>query len=161
EPKGTTEVERLSDVVGPVAVNGSNVCAASFQGRIACGDSSNGTLRWAREFSAASGPGAGDKLVYAVDVKSHLYAFGREGGASAWRNDKMQNRGLTTPLALERAVVVGDFKGYVHFLRPDSGDFLARVEIGGGAVIARPQQWADGVIVQSQGGNIALLALGR
>jgi len=161
EPKGTTEVERLADVVGPIAVMGREVCAASFQGRIACGDATNGALRWAREFSAASGPSAGARLVYAVDVKSHVFAFGREGGANQWRNDKLQNRALTTPLALDRAVVVGDLQGFVHFLSPDSGEFLARTEVGGGAIVARPQQWADGVVVQSQGGTVALLALGR
>jgi outer membrane protein assembly factor BamB len=161
EPKGTTEVERLADVVGPVLVSGREVCAASFQGRIACGDVVNGTLRWAREFSAASGPAEGARLVFAVDAKSHVYAFGREGGANQWRNDKMQNRALTTPLAIERAVVVGDVKGFVHFLAPDNGEFLARTEVGGGAIVARPRQWADGVVVQSQGGTIALLTLGR
>jgi outer membrane protein assembly factor BamB len=161
EPKGTTEVERLSDVVGPVAVNGRDLCAASFQGRIACGDATNGTLRWAREFSASSGPALAARLVYAVDAKSHVYAFGREGGANQWRNDKMQNRALTTPLSLERAVVVGDLKGFVHFLDPASGEFLARTEVGDGAIVARPQQWADGVVVQTQGGTVALLVLGR
>src|SRR5882672_3777719 len=157
EPKGTTEVERLADVVGPVAISGREMCAASFQGRLACGDATNGTLRWAREFSAASGPALGARLVFAVDAKSHIYAFGREGGANQWRNDKMQNRALTTPLALERTVVVGDLKGYVHFLAPENGEFLARTEIGDGAIVARPQQWADGVVVQSQGGTVALL----
>jgi outer membrane protein assembly factor BamB len=161
EPKGTTEVERLSDVVGPVAVSGRDIFAASFQGRLACGDATNGTLRWAREFSAASGPAPGARLVYAVDVKSHVYAFGREGGANQWRNDKLQNRALTTPLALDRAVVVGDLQGVVHFLAPDSGEFLARSGVGDGAIVARPQQWADGVVVQSQGGTIALLTLGQ
>jgi outer membrane protein assembly factor BamB len=160
EPKGTTEVERLSDVVGPVLVSGREVCAASFQGRVACGDASNGTLRWAREFNSGSGPAEGLRLVFAVDAKSHVYAFGREGGANQWRNDKMQNRALTTPLALERAVVVGDVQGYVHFLAPDNGEFLARIQIGNGAIVARPRRWADGIVVQSQGGTVALLNFG-
>jgi outer membrane protein assembly factor BamB len=161
EPKGTTEVERLSDVVGPIETSGRDVCAASFQGRIACGDATNGTLRWARDFSAASGPAASAKLVYAVDAKSHVYAYGREGGANQWRNDQLQNRALTTPLVLERAIVFGDLLGFVHFLDPESGAFVARTEIGDGAIVARPQKWADGIVIQSQGGSLALLNLGR
>lgn len=161
EPKGTTEVERLTDVVGPIEVSGRDVCAASFQGRLACGDASNGTLRWARDFSAASGPAASERLIYAVDAKSHVFAYGREGGANQWRNDRLQNRALTTPLALDRAIVVGDLAGFVHFLSPDTGDFVSRVEIGDGAIVARPQKWADGIVVQTQGGTLALLALGR
>lgn len=161
EPKGTTEVERLADVVGPIEVNGRDMCAASFQGRIACGDVTNGTLRWARDFSAASGPALTARLVYAVDAKSHVYAYGREGGANQWRNDRLQNRALTTPLALERAIVLGDLMGFVHFLAPDTGEFIARSEIGDGAIVARPQKWADGIVVQTQGGTLALLMLGR
>ncbi len=161
EPKGTTEVERLADVVGPVEFAGRDVCAASFQGRLACGDASNGTLRWARDFSAAAGPAASERLVYAVDVKSHVYAYGREGGANQWRNDRLQNRALTTPLVLDRAIVVGDLGGFVHFLSPETGDFVSRVEIGDGAIVARAQKWTDSIVVQTQGGTVALLSLGR
>jgi outer membrane protein assembly factor BamB len=161
EPKGTTEVERLADVVGPIEVSGRDFCAASFQGRIGCGDASNGTLRWAREFSAGSGPAASEKLVYAVDAKSHVYAYGREGGANQWRNNQLQNRALTTPLVLDRAIVVGDLMGFVHFLAPDTGDLIARTEVGDGAIVTRPQKWADGIVVQTQGGTLALLTLGR
>jgi outer membrane protein assembly factor BamB len=89
-----------------------------------------------------------------------VFAFGRDGGANQWKNDKLQNRALTTPLALDRAVVVGDLQGIVHFLSPDTGEFIARTEVGGGAIVARPQRWGDGVVIQSQGGNVALFTLG-
>ncbi|MCS7102168.1 MAG: outer membrane protein assembly factor BamB [Burkholderiaceae bacterium] len=161
EPKGTTEVERLADVVGQPALDGRDVCAASFQGRLVCADAGTGNLRWAREISAVTGPGLAAARVYAVDARSHVYAYGREGGASAWRNEQMQNRALSAPLALPQAVAVGDFEGYVHFLRDDDGALLARVEVGDGAIVARPQRWADGLIVQTQGGTVALLKLDR
>mgnify|MGYP000176445992 CR=1 FL=1 len=35
------------------------------------------------------------------------------------------------PLALRRAVVAGDFQGYVHFLSPDDGAFIGRLELDG------------------------------
>lgn len=161
EPKGTTEVERLADVVGRPAIDGRDVCAASFQGRIVCGDAANGSLRWARDLSAGAGPAIGGERVYAVDVRSHVYAYGREGGANAWRNEQLRNRQLSAPLALTQAIVVGDLKGYVHFLAPDDGALLARVEVGDGAIVARPQRWADGIVVQTVGGTVALLSFGR
>lgn len=161
EPKGTTEVERLSDVVGPVPVSGRDACAASFQGRIICADAATGTLRWARELDAGSGPAIGNALVFGVDTRSQVYAFGRDGGASQWRNDKLQNRGLTTPLAMNSTVVVGDLQGYAHFLSDQDGALLARIEIGDGPIVARAQAWADGLILQTQGGTVALLMLDR
>ncbi|MCS6943979.1 MAG: outer membrane protein assembly factor BamB [Sutterellaceae bacterium] len=161
EPKGTTEVERLADVVGQPAVEGGEVCAASFQGRLVCADVGSGNLRWARELSAVNGPTMTGTRVYAVDARSHVYAYWREGGAHAWRNEQLQNRALGAPLALPQAVAVGDFEGYVHFLREEDGGLLARVRVDGGAIVARPQRFADGLIVQTEGGEVALLRMDR
>jgi len=161
EPKGTTEVERLADVVGAVAVAGRDLCAASFQGRIVCADAVTGNLRWARELSAGAGVGIGDSLVYAVDERSSVLAFTRDAGASVWKNDRLANRALTTPVEFRRAVAVGDFGGYVHLLAAADGALVGRVRIDSSAIVARPQQWADALVVQTQDGTVALLAATR
>lgn len=155
EPKGTTEVERLSDVVGPIAVDARDACAASFQGRLLCADPANGNLRWSRELSARGGVSLSERAVYTVDSGSNVQAFARDG-ASLWRNTKLAWRSVTTPLALRDGAVVGDYAGYVHFLGAD-GELVARVQIDSSAIVARPQRWADGVVVLTQDGNLALL----
>lgn len=160
EPKGATEVERLADVVGAIAAGGRDACAAAFQGRMTCVDNSNGNLRWSREFAAGGGVAMDDKQVYGVDASAAVVAHARDGGASVWRNTKLANRELTTPLALPAAVLVGDYQGYVHFLRPDSGEFEARVSLGG-AITAAPRAWGNGAIVQTQGGAVAFLSVER
>jgi outer membrane protein assembly factor BamB len=155
EPKGTTEVERLSDVVGPIAVDARDACAASFQGRLLCADPANGNLRWSRELSARGGVSLSERAVYTVDGGSNVHAFARDG-ASLWRNTKLAWRSVTTPLALRDGAVVGDDAGYVHFLGAD-GEFIARVRIDSSAIVARPQRWADGIVVLTQDGSLALL----
>jgi outer membrane protein assembly factor BamB len=161
EPRGTTEVERLADVVGPVAVAGADVCAASFQGRVSCAEAGNGTLRWTRELSAGNGVAIDAAQVYSVDVSSHVLAFRRDAGASQWRNHTLAQRKLTAPLALPSAVVVGDLEGHVHFLAPSDGQLLARVRVDRSAVVVTPRAWAAGAVVATQDGTIALLAVDR
>jgi outer membrane protein assembly factor BamB len=158
EPRGATEVERIADVVGAPWVSGAEVCAASYQGRIACFESANGSLRWASELSALTGPGGDDQRVYVVDAKSYVVAFRRAAGANAWRQDKLLNRDLSTPLALRRAVLVGDFEGYVHFLAPEDGAVIARERLDG-AIVAAPRASGAGAIVQTQNGAVALLGI--
>jgi len=155
EPKGTTEVERLSDVIGPIAVDARDVCAASFQGRVMCADPTNGNLRWSRDLSARGGVSLSERAAYTVDNGSNVQAFARDG-ASVWRNTKLAWRSVTSPLALGNGAVVGDFKGFVHFFGND-GEFVARVPVDSSAIVARPQRWADGVIVLTQDGTLALL----
>jgi outer membrane protein assembly factor BamB len=156
EPRGATEVERLADVVGQPLVAAGDVCAASFQGRLACFEAANGSLRWARELSGMTGPGGDEQRVFVVDAKSHLHAYSRTAGASAWLQQKLERRELSTPLALRRAVVAGDFQGYVHFLAPDDGAFLARVELGS-AIVATPRAFGGGVVIQTEDGVVALV----
>jgi outer membrane protein assembly factor BamB len=157
EPKGTTEVERLADVLGPVVVSGGQVCAASFQGRVMCADAGAGSLRWGRELSAGGGVARDSRAVYAVDATSQLQAFAADGGASVWRNEKLTHRQLTTPLALPGAVVVGDLEGYVHFLSPAEGSLLARLRVDSSSIVARPMAWNDSAVVLTTDGTLTLL----
>ena len=158
EPRGTTEVERLADVLGPVAVAGGLACAASFQGRVMCADAASGSLRWARELSAGGGVGRDSRAVYVVDAASQVQAFAVDGGASLWRNDGLTHRQMTTPLALPGAVIVGDLEGYVHFLSPAEGSLLARVRLDSSPIVARPMAWNDSAVVLTTDGTLALLA---
>jgi outer membrane protein assembly factor BamB len=160
EPRGTTEVERLADVLGPVVVQGGLACAASFQGRVTCADAGTGTLRWSRELAAGAGVASDGRGVYAVDATSQLHAFAIDG-ASLWRNDRLAHRALTTPLALAGAVAVGDLAGYVHFLTAAEGSFMARVQLDSSAITARPMAWNDNVVVLTSDGTLALLTLRR
>lgn len=161
EPRGTTEVERLADVLGPVVVSGGLACAASFQGRVTCADAASGALRWSRELSAGAGVARDARAVYAIDATSQVHAFAVDGGASLWRNDRLTYRQLTTPLAASAAVVVGDLAGYVHFLSLGEGSYLARVQVDSSAITARPMSWNDSIVVLTSDGTLAMLQAGR
>lgn len=160
EPKGTTEVERLADVIGAVAVAEAEACAASYQGRLMCAETINGNLRWTRDLSAGSGVALDGKQAYVVDARSHVQGYTRDTGSTVWRNERLENRAVTTPAPLNRSVAVGDFKGFVHFLALSDGEFAARVQVDSSAIVTRPQRWADGVVVQTQDGTVALLTPG-
>jgi outer membrane protein assembly factor BamB len=156
EPRGATEVERLADVMGQPLVAAGDVCAASYQGRLACFEGTNGALRWARDLSAMTGPGGNAQRVFVVDAKSQLHAYSRTAGASVWLQKGLERRDLSAPLALQRAVVTGDFQGYVHFLSPEDGAFVARVNLGS-AISATPRALGGGAVVQTQDGVVALI----
>lgn len=156
EPRGATEVERLADVVGAPLVLGNEVCAASYQGRIACVDAATGNLRWSSEISAGTGPAADERRVYVVDSKSNLVAFNRAAGSSAWRQELLLNRDLSAPLALRRAIVVGDFAGVVHLLSPEDGSFVARISLPA-EIVATPRALGGGALVQARDGTVVLI----
>ncbi len=90
-----------------------------------------------------------------------MHAFAADGGASLWRNERLANRELTTPAALPAAVAVGDLAGYIHFLTPAEGSFVARVQVDSSAIVARPLARDDDVVVLTSDGTLALLTTRR
>lgn len=159
DPRGTTELERVADVSGSPVLAGREVCAVAYQGRIGCFDAMTGAVRWGRELSSDVGLGIDDRFVYAADDKGSITAFSRESGSGAWRNSKLANRNLSTPVAVDEKVAVGDAQGYIHFLSREDGSFLARMNPDGSAITAAtPLVDGRNVIFQTQAGTVVALA---
>jgi outer membrane protein assembly factor BamB len=159
DPRGTTELERVADVSGVPAIFGRDVCAVAYQGRVACFDLVTGQARWAKELSSDVGLGMDERFVFAADEHGVVSAFARESGSGIWRNNKLANRGLSTPISFGRTVVVGDAQGYVHFLSREDGSFLARMTTDGSAILPMsPLVAGSNVIFQTKAGTVVALA---
>jgi outer membrane protein assembly factor BamB len=157
EPRGATELERVADVSGTPALLGREICATSYQGRLACVDVGNGSVRWVREFSADVGPAIDQRYVFAADEQGTLAGFSRDTGGSLWRSTVLAGRVLSAPASFGRAVVVGDKEGYLHFLSREEGAMLARVNVGS-QVRAAPLVTGANLIVQTRAGKLMALS---
>lgn len=157
DPRGATELERIADVSGVPVLVGREVCAVAYQGRLGCVDTSTGATRWAKEFSSEVGLGADDRNVYGADDRGNVNAFTYDAGVSVWRNNTLANRRLTAPAPVGRAVAVGDYQGYIHFLSREDGAILARTATDGSQVIGTPAVNGNTVIFQTQAGTVAAL----
>lgn len=154
-PRGTTELERVADITSLPVIDGQQVCAAAFQGRVACFDSTRGSLIWARDVSSIAGLGVDERNLYVTDDKSAVLGLVKSSGASLWRQDKLAGRKVGAPLAVGRYVAVGDFEGYVHLLSREDGSFAARIATDGSAINAPPLALdSNSFLVQTRNGGV-------
>jgi outer membrane protein assembly factor BamB len=154
-PRGTTELERVADVTSLPVVDGKQVCAAAFQGRVACFDVFRGNLLWARDVSSVAGIAVDARYLYVTDDRSAVQALNKASGSSVWRQDKLAGRAVSGPLAHGRHVVVGDFEGIVHLISTEDGSFAARIETDGSAITAPPVALdATSFLVQTRAGGV-------
>jgi outer membrane protein assembly factor BamB len=160
-PKGSTELERVADITSSPVIDGRDVCAAAFQGRVACFELASGNALWTRELSSSAGIDMDSKYVYVSDDKGAVHALDRSNGASVWKQDKLANRGLSRPLALGNKIAVADALGFVHLLRREDGAFAARAGSDGSAIVAEPQRLKDnsGLAVQTKNGSVFALGV--
>ncbi|MCR6666801.1 MAG: outer membrane protein assembly factor BamB [Methyloversatilis sp.] len=157
-PKGSTELERIADVTSPPVIAGREVCAAAFQGRVACFELNSGNTVWTRDISSSAGIDIDTQNLYISDDKGAVHALDRATGASLWKQDKLAGRFPGKPLALEGFVAVSDVEGIVHLLQRENGAFAARLNGDGSAINAAMQPYGRAFIAQSRAGSVRALS---
>lgn len=154
-PRGATELERIADVTGPLALDERRICAASFQGRVACFDPLRGGLLWGREVSALSGVGMDERMLYVVDEHSAVLAYDKQRGTHPWKQEALKHRRLSAPLALGgRYVAAADFEGYIHLLNVEDGALAGRVASDGSGITGNLLPLDGGLIAQTVNGGL-------
>lgn len=135
-PRGTNEVERLADLVGPAQRVGSSFCVHAFQAAVGCVDAERGTLRWSQPLGGTEAVGGDADLVVAADGSDRITARRRSQGDLAWTSEALLNHGLSAPVVLGKALVFGAGDGTLHFLSKDAGQPLLRLPTDSSGVVA-------------------------
>jgi len=153
-PRGTNEVERVADLVGPAMRAGDTVCARAFQAAVGCADAQRGTLLWTKNAGGAQALGGDGELVAAADPSGRLSAWRTLTGDLAWNSEHLLHRGLSGVVVVGRTVVVGDFEGQVHFLDRVNGKTLLRLPTDGSQVIGAPVVSGNTILVVTRNGGL-------
>ena len=152
---GRSDLARLADIDGAIAVVGQDVYAAGYQGRVASIAAESGQVLWSREISSHVGMAADWNSVYTARDDGEVIALTRINGVETWRNDDLLRRDPTLPVPFHTTVVVGDFEGYLHFFSSIDGKAVARLRQGKNAISSYPLVIANRLYVQSDNGSVA------
>ena len=152
--RGTNDVERLVDLVGPVSRQGSVVCARAFQTAIGCVDATDGSLRWSKPANGATGLAGDGQQLYGAEADGQVMAWRADTGERAWQTERLKWRQLTGPLVLGRSVVMGDSTGLVHLLSRQDGSALDRFATDGSGIAATPVAAGNTLVVVTRAGGV-------
>ncbi|MGQ5521896.1 outer membrane protein assembly factor BamB [Chitinimonas sp. PSY-7] len=159
QPKGATELERISDVTSAPVVDNGQVCAVAFQGRVACFAVNNGSLLWARDISSYAGLAIDANHVYVTDDVGNIQAFERAGGRSLWKSNDLYGRRVSGATPIGDYIAVGDFEGYVHLLAASDGRLVARQPTDKSPIVVPPKVISNRLLVQTQVGGLFAFGL--
>jgi len=158
QPRGTNEIERISDVLGRPWIDGRQVCASAYQGRVACHDAVSGAPIWSRDLPAWSGLAVDPRFAFVADDRGNLLALRRETGEQVWRQEALSMRRLSQPLSSGGSVLIADRDGIVHWFSREAGTVQARRDLNGGPIQSPPIAAGNLAIVQTMRGSVFGLA---
>ena len=159
QPRGNTELERISDISSEPVVDGDQVCAVAFQGKLACFNLQTGNLLWSRDHSSHKGMTLSGNNLYLTDDTGAVLALDKTSGSSVWKNDKLTRRKTSAPYAWGNNLVVGDFESYLHVLNLSDGSFVARRKTDSSPLVATPVELDGGMLVQTSDGHLYSVVL--
>jgi outer membrane assembly lipoprotein YfgL len=157
-PRGTNEVERLADLVGPAVRQGDVICARAFQSSVGCVNAERGSALWNRVVGGTNGVGADEQVVVAGDASDRLSAWKLANGDLAWSADQFQRRKLSAPVLLNKQVLVGDFEGQLHLLDRETGKTRSRIATDGSPIATIALQGDTALVATKNGGLFAIKA---
>ena len=157
--RGSNEIARLIDLDSRPVIVGDVLFAGAYQGRMMALDVATGKSRWSRKVSVLRDLGADDRGIYAVTSKSEVVALRLNDGAELWRQSALRGRGLTAPGVLPGVIAVGDYKGYLHLLDSEDGQFLGRIRLDTEAIISITPAKPDRLYVSSESGRVTAVRL--
>jgi outer membrane protein assembly factor BamB len=155
--QGRSEIDRIVDIDGSMALTGTSLYAVSYQGRLAAIDVNSGRKTWQVDASSYAGVDQGFGNVYVADENGSVIAFQRSGQGVRWTQSALAYRRLGSPKTVRGYVAVGDLDGYVHFLSQVDGHFVGRTKIGSDGIRADMLSDNNILYVYENGGTLAAL----
>lgn len=145
-PEGRSELERMADVDGAPVLEGTMVFATSFKKETLAIEGPSGRPLWKRENGGAGGLAVTSSAVLVSDPAGTVWALDKYSGGSLWSNTTLARRSLTAPTIHGDYAVVGDYDGYLHWLKTDNGEVAGRARAGRKAIRGKPVV-ADGILI--------------
>ncbi len=126
-PSGNSDLEQIVDVDGKLKALGNALFATSLNGSTVGINMETGKQAWAKAFSSPTGVEASEFGLFSSDDKGNVWAFDPQTGNPAWSLDDLKGRQPSVPMLLNNTtLVVVDAKGNIHFIKADTGKFVAR-----------------------------------
>lgn len=154
QPKGSTEIAKLSDVNTTPIIEQNIVYAIGYNGNLAALDLSNGQIIWKKTLGSTNSFTINKEHIFVVDQDDNIYSLAKNGGSVIWKQSDLLHRQLTDPLIFNDYIVVGDFEGFLYLLDINSGEIISKTQVSSSGLAAKPIIADNKIIVQAKNGNV-------
>ncbi|MDV7105292.1 outer membrane protein assembly factor BamB [Vibrio sp. TH_r3] len=158
-PKGATEIDRLVDVDSSPIILGGMLYTVGFNGQLVAIDLRSGSATWKRNYSSSLDMATDGLRLFLVTENDHIAAVDARSGTEIWTNKLLENRLLTAPAIIDGYLVFGDSEGYLHWLDPDSGEFISQQLVDDSGFAVGPIEVEDGYLITTRDGKVSKLKI--
>ena len=153
--RGTNDLERLVDIVGPLSRVDDDLCARAYQSQVGCLSAVRGQVRWTRSANSNQGVHGNEQMVIGSEANGLVVAWQRGTGERLWQSDRLRYRHLSAPLVTAKGIVLADSGGWVYLLSLTDGALLNRWKTDASPLSGPPIAFAGGFLLLTQSGRLS------
>ncbi|VAW34040.1 hypothetical protein MNBD_GAMMA01-1068 [hydrothermal vent metagenome] len=161
DSKGKTELARIVDIDGDMALIATDLYLSSAVGKTIAVATESGRVMWSKDQGSALGVTASRSNLFILDNESNVHALNRTDGTGQWQTTSFKYRLLTRPVFYLGDIIVGDLEGYIHVLDGTNGHTLARTRIGKSSFYSQPVVSGSMLIAYNQDGTLSAFEYSR
>jgi len=161
DAKGKTELTRIVDIDGEMALIATDLYLSSAVGKTIAVATESGRVMWSKDVGSAAGVTASRSNLFVVDTNSNIHALNREDGTDEWQTKEYNYRQLTKPAYYLGDLIVGDYDGYIHVINGDDGTTLARSRMGKLGFYSEPVVSSSMLISYNKDGTLTAFEYAR
>ena len=161
DTEGKTELARIVDIDGDMALIASDLYLSSAIGKTISVATESGRVMWEKDIGSAKGVTASRNNLYILDLESNIHALNRTSGTEEWKTTAFKYRKSTRPIFYLGDVMFGDYDGYIHVLDGENGKVLARARMGKSEFYSHPVSNGSMVVAYNKDGTLTAFEYSR
>lgn len=161
QPRGRSELERITDIDGMPILQDGIMFVSTYQNEVVAISPETGVVIWNRKLATSANLAADWQGLYVSASDGKVWSLDLRSGTAFWKQDALLHRQLTAPAVLGDYVLVGDFAGYVHWLATANGALQIRKKVAKAALTAPPLVIDDIVYWYADNGQLTALSLAK
>lgn len=154
-PSGRSELDRLVDIDGQLAIDEQYIYAASYHGRVAAISRVNGRIVWARDIASSAGVSIDNTMVFVTDRDDNVWALEKDTGISVWKQEDLLYRQLSAPVVQADTILVGDLEGFIHVIAKQDGRLIGRSKLAKSSINTSPLSTNSTAYITDVDGRLA------
>ncbi len=158
-PRGTNEIDRLSDVDTNPLLVGEFLYISSYQEVTHALDIRNQRIAWSSDVSSFHSLAYDAAFLYITDKLGVVHQLDRSTGQKTWSQTALQHFSVSAPISIGPYVLVSEGDGGLYVMRKTDGSIVGKHKLGASTIIGEPIVDSDVVYFLDSNGSLQSISI--
>jgi outer membrane protein assembly factor BamB len=158
-PRGTNEIDRLSDVDTNPLLVGDFLYISSYREVTHALDIRNQRIAWSSEVSSFHSLAYDAAYLYVTDKLGVVHQLDRTNGEKSWSQTDLQHFSVSAPISVGPYILVSEGDGGLYVLRKTDGTIVGKHSLGAKTIIGEPIVDSDIVYFLDSDGSLQSISI--